>query len=404
MKTIERVKFKLYPSELQKSILLKNCRNARYAYNWGVAKIRSALERGETAPSAYTLSAEFNKYKRMPENYWLVEEGTSQRATKMAFCKQLKMAMKKFTKEGKRPPAFKTKKSGEKMSYYTHEKTTLYLSNSVRVENAGYIDCKHNLPISDKDVKIVDPIIMWNGDYFEMAVTIKYNIPQLPKYHYSETNYHSEAIGIDVGITHQITTSDGYVYDVPDISRLEKRIARIDRKIAKNRRMNGTAYETKTKSFECIPKTQNFKKLEAKRRKLYRKSVNIRKDARCKAISDIFSRYPEAIVIEGIKNPREWRIKGAKTYNHKIQNACIGDVLERIKYKSKWLDVPLYIADEDYPSSQICSCCGNRDGNKFTRNRMFKCSRCGYTEDRDINAAKNLSYLANESIRQDLAC
>lgn len=396
MKTMERVKFKIYPSEIQEKTLMKNCNNARYAYNWGVAKIRNALANKADVPSAYTLSKEFNKYKKLPENSWLIEEGTSQRATKMAFCKQLKMAMQKFTKEKKRPPSFKTKKSGEKMSYYTHEKTTKYLLDSIRIENVGYVKCKHNLPIFDQCVKIVDPIILWNGDYFEMAVTLKYLTPKKPKYHYSENNERASVIGIDVGITHQITTSDGYVYDVPNVSKLEKRIKRLDRKIAKNRKLYGIAYETKTKSFECIPKTQNFKKLEAKRRKLYRKSANIRKDARCKAISDIFSRYPKAIVIENIKNPRSWRIKGATNYNHKIQNACIGDVLERIKYKAKWLDVPLYIADETYPSSQICSNCGNRDNNKFSRNRMFKCSRCGHIEDRDINAAKNLSNLANE--------
>ena len=45
---------------------------------------------------------------------------------------------------------------------------------------------------------------------------------------------------------------------------------------------------------------------------------------------------------------------------------------------SKWL-----------PSSQICQCCGKKTKHKLDE-RVFTCSHCGYTADRDVNAAQNI--------------
>ena len=43
-----------------------------------------------------------------------------------------------------------------------------------------------------------------------------------------------------------------------------------------------------------------------------------------------------------------------------------------------------------FPSSQLCSCCGHRDGPKPLHVRAWTCSRCGVVHDRDVNAARNI--------------
>lgn len=44
-----------------------------------------------------------------------------------------------------------------------------------------------------------------------------------------------------------------------------------------------------------------------------------------------------------------------------------------------------------YPSSQICSCCGNQDKRlKDLKIRKWTCEKCNNTHDRDVNAAINI--------------
>lgn len=55
--------------------------------------------------------------------------------------------------------------------------------------------------------------------------------------------------------------------------------------------------------------------------------------------------------------------------------------------------IELIIADRFYPSSQLCSSCGERKTgtDKLTlRDREYKCNYCSYHQDRDMNAAINL--------------
>ena len=117
--------------------------------------------------------------------------------------------------------------------------------------------------------------------------------------------------------------------------------------------------------------------------------------------TDIIKKYPEAIVIEGIKNPREkWMIKGANAYNKRLNELALTEFLDRLKYKCEWCDIPLIEADISFPSTKMCSCCGNLIGNELTKDRMFICSACGHIEDRDINAACNLRNLGENMIKK----
>ena len=73
----------------------------------------------------------------------------------------------------------------------------------------------------------------------------------------------------------------------------------------------------------------------------------------------------------------------------------IGDVswasfVNKLEYKTKWYDKEIIKIDRLYPSSQICSVCGNRDGKKTLDVREWTCPICHTHHDRDINASKNI--------------
>ena len=57
----------------------------------------------------------------------------------------------------------------------------------------------------------------------------------------------------------------------------------------------------------------------------------------------------------------------------------------------------LIIADRWYPSSRLCSTCGHKNEKLTLQDRMWTCTRCGITHDRDMNAALNLKGLATQT-------
>ena len=82
--------------------------------------------------------------------------------------------------------------------------------------------------------------------------------------------------------------------------------------------------------------------------------------------------------------------------NHKklrkeITNATFSEIIRILKYKSLWLNKIFIQVNPYYPSSQICSRCGNKDTvMKDLRIREYRCSKCGLEIDRDYNASINI--------------
>ncbi|MFE5588342.1 zinc ribbon domain-containing protein [Kitasatospora sp. NPDC056531] len=50
----------------------------------------------------------------------------------------------------------------------------------------------------------------------------------------------------------------------------------------------------------------------------------------------------------------------------------------------------VHVVHRAYPSSQLCSECGHRDGPKPLAVRAWACGTCGVLHDRDLNAARNI--------------
>ena len=61
-----------------------------------------------------------------------------------------------------------------------------------------------------------------------------------------------------------------------------------------------------------------------------------------------------------------------------------------LEYKANLYGRTLVRVDRMFPSSQLCSACGHRDGPKPLKVRTWTCPDCGTVHDRDLNAAKNI--------------
>ena len=164
----------------------------------------------------------------------------------------------------------------------------------------------------------------------------------------------------------------------------------------KNRKYKNKYENNKKGGKYC--KTCNIIKSEKKLLKLNHKLTNIRTNYLHQVTSEIIKREPSFIVIEDLN------IKGMMKNRHlskAVQEQKLYEFRRQITYKSEWNDIKLIIADRWFPSSKLCSCCGNIKKDLKLSDRIYKCE-CGNVIDRDYQAALNLKQYGENVLKSIL--
>ena len=74
-----------------------------------------------------------------------------------------------------------------------------------------------------------------------------------------------------------------------------------------------------------------------------------------------------------------------------ISDAAMGELARQITYKAQWYGARLILADRFFASSKTCSGCGQVKSELGLSSRVYVCSHCDLSIDRDHNAAINLA-------------
>ena len=145
--------------------------------------------------------------------------------------------------------------------------------------------------------------------------------------------------------------------------------------------------------------SKNYEKARTKLSRTYERIRNIRKDYLHKISTHITMKY-KYICIEDLKVSN--MIKNKNLSKH-IAEQGWREFRTMLEYKAEKNDCKIITADRWFPSSQICSCCGNvlqgKDKLKLSQ-RVYHCHECNNKIDRDYNAAVNLKLYGMRSIGQ----
>lgn len=199
-----------------------------------------------------------------------------------------------------------------------------------------------------------------------------------------------DAIGVDVGIRKLVTLSDGTVYKMPDLSRLEKRKRRKQSRVSKDKnRIKEISRQAKIK-LEDVPISKRMRKRYKEYRKISSHIKHIRWNFVHNITREIIKRRPSAIVVENISVTDIIRSNVARGIP--ISDYLMYSVRNQLEYKARWKGIKVIVADKCFPSTQLCSRCGHR--HKQGRSETYRCPNCGLVIDRDLNAALNLRGLA----------
>ena len=145
--------------------------------------------------------------------------------------------------------------------------------------------------------------------------------------------------------------------------------------------------------------SNNYEKARIKLNRTYERIGNIRKDFLHKISTHITTRY-KYICIEDLKVSNMMK---NKNLSKQIAEQGWRDFRTMLEYKAVKNDCKIIIADKWFPSSQICSCCGNvlKGGDKLKLSqRTYHCHECNNKIDRDYNAAVNLKLYGMRFIGQ----
>lgn len=378
-------KVKLYPTENQKKELTRNIQVSRAVYNLGLEMQNVVYDNGGKYIRYFDLITEFSRMRNEDtDKSWLKDISVN---TIRETLHNLDNAFMRFFKKQNHYPKFKSRKTAKKSFSVRSDRTNVY-GEYIRIsglKDAMILAKKHGIP---EGKRMYNTVVSFDGYDYWFSGTIEIDKPDI-----SEIEK-SSPIGIDVGIVNMITTSEGEFFKFSNCRKFEKRLKRQQRRLSKDyNRYYKESLDTRSK-YEDIQKSKNHHKRLKKRFKTIRKMKNKRMNDIHTATKQIVSKNPSAIVIEDISVREQCRNKWFRR-SVDTNQVMYYEIHRQIKYKAKDRGIPVFIAEKNYASSHICSNCGNRG---YLKRRIFKCSHCGYKEDRDLNAAYNLRNLAITSM------
>ena len=377
---IKTIRVMLIPNNKQETKLFQYANTARFAYNWALGREKENYKNGGKFLSDGELRKEFTQLKKADEYSWLNK--ISNNVTKQAI-KDACNAYKRFFTGYSGFPKFKSRKHFTP-SFYQDNVKIQFTENHVKVEGFTTSKRKNKQKLNwirlaennriPTNCKYTNPRIKYDGLNWYLTVGIEYED--------SIATPFNEGIGIDLGIKDLAICSDSNKYKninkTQKVKKLEKQKRRLQRSISRS-------YE-KNKKGESYCKTNNVIKKEKLLLKLNHRLTNIRQDYLHKTTSEIIKREPSFIVLEDLN------VSGMMKNKHlskAVQQQGFYEFRRQIEYKSAWNNISVIMADRFFPSSKLCSCCGNIKKDLKLSDRIYKCE-CGNVIDRDFQAALNL--------------
>jgi putative transposase len=364
-------RFRIFPNNTQTKKLQKSLDACRWLYNHFLEQRKTSWESEKKGLSRYEQTKTIPKLKK---EHNFLNDAFSQSLQDVST--RVDLAFRAFfrrVKQGQKPgyPRFRGKNRYDSFCY--PQAGFKLLKNVVKLSKIGGVKIKLHRPV-EGIIKTCTVRRTPTGKWFVCFVCeIEHSPAKQPI---------EPPIGLDMGLEYFVTLSNGEHIKNPRFFRKEeKALARAQRKLSTQKKSSGArakARKVVARVHERINwKRHNFVHQES------RKLVN---------------RF-NTIAIEDLS------INNMQKNNFCCINKSIGDAawrmfLNLLDYKAAEAGKRVIKVNPAY-TSQTCSNCGNRQKLKLS-DRVYHCSCCGLSIQRDHNAALNILTLGMQGLRKGL--
>lgn len=416
MEQFTSYKLKLLPTEQQKVVLDKYFGMARFIFNYGIylCENKSKYDNYYCMPMKQ-MAKYLTELKEQEEYRWLNDFN---RFSMNATLLELQEANQLFLDGKTRKPKYRRKKSCKQHFQVRPDRLKIF-KNKVRISEGnlklGDIRCivPYDNIIGNGDDRIKSnrkknkleyrryrrTFITYDGKDYYISFSINIDldkgfIPTSMKNYLLNEDWmkkeSSDVVGIDVGCkkNNWIVDSKGGRVSRPDTRKKEKRLKRnqgkFSRQLDKMKKSNSSKKEL----------SNNAKKTLYQCNKDHRAITNMKLASIYNYTSDLIKSKPKAVCMEDIKvnelfiHDNSLPTERKHDFNRTIKSAMMYTIRTIVEKKCNMNNIPFFLAEPDFPSSQLCSNCGYRQD--IGKKRIYRCPSCGMVIDRDLNAAYNL--------------
>ncbi len=352
-------RYRFYPTTEQESLLRRTLGYVRLVYNRALdARTEAWYERQESIDYVQT-SALLTGWKQQEDLQFLNEVSC---VPLQQGLRHLQKAFSNFFAGRAKYPNFKKKRNGGSAEFtksaFKWKEGQVFLAK-----------CKDALPIrwSRPLPKGCEPSTITvkldaRGRWHVSLRVDNSNLQPLP--------VAQKSVGLDLGITSLIATSDGNKIANPKhFERLRKKLKRVQK--ALSRKQKGSCNRDKARIQ--VARVQ-AKIADARKDFLHKLTTQLVRENQTIAVEDL-----------AVKN----MVKNPKLARH-IADAAWGELVRQLDYKAKWYGRTLVKIDRWFPSSKRCGNCSHVLNALPLSMREWDCPNCGAHHDRDINAARNI--------------
>ena len=351
------VKVRLYPNSQQKEALSQSFGNCRWLWNYCLNLMNQTYIDTGLGLSGYEVKKQIPQLKK--EHEWL--KLTYSQCLQQV-CLNLGVAFNNFFERRAKYPKFKSKHGKQSIQY---PQNVIRIEGKLRLPKIGDVKAIFHRPIEGK-FKTVTVSKNKAGQYF--AAILFDDGKEKPLSASSGKN-----IGIDLGLTHFVITSEGSKFDNP------RWIAKHER----NLKIKQQQLSRKQKTKDLSACSNNRNKSRSKVAKVHAKVANCRSDFHHKLSRRIVNDN-QVICVESLAVAN--MVKNRKL-SKAISQVGWGQFCTMLKYKAEQEGKTYVEVDRFFASSKTCNVCLNQVESLPLDVRKWTCNSCNTKHDRDINAS-----------------
>lgn len=374
---IKGFKIRIYPTKEQEKLIWKHIGACRFVWNYMLDLQIERHKNGEKHLSGFDMIKLLTPLKQNEEYVWLREvSNTSLQRT----CSTLAEDYNGFFKMRSSFPRFKSRKRS-KPSFPVCCEKFYFDDNTVQIQKLGRVKYKSDFEFPQgREHKFSNVRISFINEKYMLSFGMECE-NQAPK-------LTDNVMGIDLGVKDLAVVACGDKQLVFHNINKSKQVRELKRKLRHTQRTISRKYEASKARTGRYEKTRNIEREENKLRKLHARLTNIRHNYLHQTTARLISMLPARVVMEDLN------VTGMMKNKHlskAIAEQCFYEFIRQMRYKCEWNGIEFIQAPRFYPSSKACSCCGSIKRDLKLSERTYVCPDCGFTIDRDLNAAINLS-------------